>query len=113
MRFVIAQNKFMEIFDEFEVEVAYGRPDVQVVIPVLIRKGSTIEQAIRQSGILTSFPEIDLNVNKIGIFGRLSTLHHLLKAGDRIEIYRPLIADAKEIRKQRAAQGKKMKKGSS
>ena len=57
------------------------------------------------------FPEIDLSVNQIGIFGKLTQLDHVMRERDRIEIYRPLIADPKEIRRQRAAEGKVMKKG--
>jgi len=93
------------------VEVAYARPDTQVIIPLEIADGSTIEQAIRQSGVLNHFPEIDLMVNKVGVFGKLGKLDQPLREQDRVEIYRKLIADPKEVRKQRAAEGKKMKKG--
>jgi putative ubiquitin-RnfH superfamily antitoxin RatB of RatAB toxin-antitoxin module len=86
------------------VEVAYARPDVQVILPVSIERGATLEAAIRRSGILLSFPEIDLNVNKVSVFGRLSKLESLLRPGDRVEINRPLIADPKQMRKQRAEQ---------
>jgi putative ubiquitin-RnfH superfamily antitoxin RatB of RatAB toxin-antitoxin module len=96
---------------EFEVEVAYARPDVQVIIPIRVKKGMTLLEAIQLSGVLKNFPEIDLNKNKIGIFGKLTKLDQMLYPGDRVEIYRPLLADPKEIRKKRAAQGKKMKKG--
>jgi len=70
-----------------------------------------VEDAIRLSGMLRHFPEIDLALCKVGIFGSLSRLAAPLRAGDRVEIYRGLIADPKEVRKQRAAQGKPMKKG--
>ena len=63
------------------------------------------------SGIIKKFPEIDLDKNQIGIFGKLSQLDHVMRERDRVEIYRPLIADPKEIRRQRAAEGKVMKKG--
>lgn len=86
------------------VEVAYARPDVQVILPVSIEQGATLEAAIRRSGILVSFPEIDLNVNKVSIFGKLSKLENVVRAGDRVEINRPLIADPKQVRKQRAEQ---------
>jgi putative ubiquitin-RnfH superfamily antitoxin RatB of RatAB toxin-antitoxin module len=93
---------------EMIVEVAYALPKVQLIIPVKLSDGATIEQAIKSSGIMTKFPEIDLDVNKVGVFGKLdATLRHL----DRIEIYRSLIADPKEVRKQRVADGKVMKKG--
>jgi putative ubiquitin-RnfH superfamily antitoxin RatB of RatAB toxin-antitoxin module len=94
-----------------EVEVAYARPDTQVIVPVKVEKGATVEDAIQHSGILHNFMEIDLKVNKVGIFGKLTKLSAPLRQGDRVEIYRALIADPKEIRKQRAAQGKVMKKG--
>lgn len=93
------------------VEVAYARPNTQVIIPLQVAQETTIEEAIRQSGVLESFPEIDLAVNKVGVFGKLGKLGQILKERDRVEIYRKLIADPKEVRKQRAAEGKKMKKG--
>ena len=61
--------------------------------------------------LLERFPEIDLATNKVGIFGKAAALSATLTEGDRIEIYRPLIADPKEARKKRAAEGKAMKKG--
>jgi len=92
-------------------EVAYALPHEQVIIPVKITEGMTAEAAIISSGITQKFPEIDLTVNKIGIFGKLSKLDTVLRHLDRVEIYRPLIADPKEVRRQRAAEGKVMKKG--
>jgi putative ubiquitin-RnfH superfamily antitoxin RatB of RatAB toxin-antitoxin module len=71
----------------------------------------TVQQAIEDSGVLQRFPEIDLAKNKVGVFGKAAKLDALLQDGDRVEIYRPLIADPKEARKKRAAEGKKMKKG--
>lgn len=97
--------------ETINVEVAYAKPDTQVIIPLTVNLGTTIEQAIRQSGILKTFPEIDLSVNRVGIFSKLGKLDQTLREKDRVEIYRKLIADPKEVRKQRAAQGKKMKKG--
>jgi len=93
------------------VEVAYALPQRQLIIPLQVAQGTTAQQAIEQSGILQEFPEIDLEKNKIGIFARLSKKDTPLKAGDRVEIYRPLIADPKEVRRQREAEGKRMKKG--
>ncbi len=93
------------------VEVAYARPEQQVILEVSLPNGGTIEQAIEQSGILQTYPEIDLATNKVGIFGKLSKKTAELKAGDRVEIYRPLIADPKEVRRKREAEGKRMKKG--
>ncbi len=93
------------------VEVAYALPQKQVIIPVKVEAGASAEAAILASGVLQKFPEIDLNVNEIGIFGKLTKLEQPLRQMDRVEIYRPLIADPKEVRKQRAADGKIMKKG--
>lgn len=92
-------------------EVAYALPEKQLIIPVKITEGMTAEAAIRASGIMEKFPEIDLGTNKIGLFGKLSKLDTVLRHLDRVEIYRPLIADPKEVRRQRAAEGKVMKKG--
>ncbi len=91
------------------VEVAYALPNEQLIIPISMPLGANAEAAIRASGILNKFPEIDLNVNQIGIFSKLSKLDAPLRNLDRIEIYRALIADPKEVRKQRAADGKVMK----
>lgn len=93
------------------VEVAYARSDEQVILNLSVEPGTTARQAIEQSGILERFPEIDLDQNKFGIFGKLTKPDTVLRAKDRVEIYRPLIADPKEVRRQRAAQGKRMKKG--
>jgi len=93
------------------VEVVYALPDRQVVLALEMVADATIADVITQSGILEKFPEIDLGNNKVGVFGKLGKLTDTLHAGDRVEIYRPLIADPKQVRKQRAAQGKVMKKG--
>ena len=93
------------------VEVAYAKPEVQVIIPIKVSTGTTVEQAIQQSGILQDFPEIDLAKNKIGVFSKITTGDKVLRDKDRVEIYRALIADPKQVRKQRAAEGKAMKKG--
>lgn len=93
------------------VEVAYAKQDKQALIELDVAPGSTVQEAINRSGILERFPEIDLNENKVGIFGKLARLDTQLNKGDRVEIYRPLIADPKEQRKKRAAEGKQIKKG--
>jgi len=93
------------------VEVAYARPDQQVIVELDVPTGTTIEQLVLESGILETFPEIDLEKNKLGIFGKLVKKDSVLNQGDRVEIYRPLIADPKEVRRQREAEGKRMKKG--
>ena len=93
------------------VEVAYAKPDSQVIIRLQVEEGTTLEQAIERSGILEQFSEIDLSKNKVGIFSKLSKKDQVLRDKDRVEIYRPLIADPKEVRKKRAAAGKTTKKG--
>ena len=93
------------------VEVAYALPNQQLIIPVQVAPEANAEAAIQKSGILTKFPEIDLTANQIGVFGKLIRLDTPLRNLDRIEIYRLLIADPKQVRKQRAADGKLMKKG--
>lgn len=96
---------------EITIEVAYALPHQQLIIPIKIQAHATAEAAILASGIMKKFPEINLQDNKIGIFGKLAKLDTPLRDKDRVEIYRPLIADPKEVRKQRAADGKVMKKG--
>ncbi len=93
------------------VEVAYALPQEQTLLAVDVAKESTIKEAILHSGILEKYPSIDINSVKVGIFGKLKKMTERVREMDRIEIYRPLIADPKEVRKKRAAAGKKMKKG--
>ena len=97
--------------ESINVEVAYALPERQVIRAVNVDVGSTLGAAIVQSGIMMDFPELELESAKVGIFGKVSTMTTVLSEGDRVEIYRPLIADPKEVRRQRAAEGKKMKKG--
>jgi putative ubiquitin-RnfH superfamily antitoxin RatB of RatAB toxin-antitoxin module len=93
------------------IEVVYALPTKQQLVSVRLAVGSTVRQAIEASGLLQKHPEIDLAKNKVGIFAKLSKLDATLRDHDRVEIYRPLLADPKEVRKQRAAEGKVMKKG--
>lgn len=93
------------------VEVVYATAARQEVVRVALPQGATLEQAIDASGLLGKYPEIDLSANKVGIYARLARLDAALRDCDRVEIYRPLIADPKEVRKQRAVAGKVMKKG--
>ena len=95
----------------FRVEVAYARPDEQVIIPVDAPEGATVEQVLVLSRIQERFPEINPQTAKVGVFGKLAKLSAVVHAGDRVEIYRPLLADPKAVRKQRAAEGKRMRKG--
>ena len=96
---------------QITVEVVFAAPGEQVLEQLRVPTDATIESVIRMSGILERFPEIDLATNKVGVFGKTAALSATLNEGDRIEIYRPLIADPKEARKKRAAEGKAMKKG--
>lgn len=100
------------------VEVAYALPNSQKIIAMDVVPGITAFEAVEQSGIVGAYPEIDLASAKMGIFGQaLGTKglkpakEHVLEEGDRVEIYRPLIADPKEVRKRRAAKAKEEKGG--
>lgn len=93
------------------VEVCYALADKQALVSVKLPQGAKLQQALEASGLLVKHPEIDLKKNKFGVFAKLSKLDSILRDRDRVEIYRPLIADPKEVRKQRAAEGKVMKKG--
>lgn len=97
--------------NKIKVEVAFARPDTQLILEVDVPAEATVEEIIKLSGIMEKFPEIDLTVNKVGVFGKLTKLGNTLRQGDRIEIHRKLIADPKEVRRKRAEEGKKMKKG--
>ncbi len=101
----------MSVVETINVEVAYAEPQRQLIIPVNVDLGTTVGAAIVQSGIMIEFPELDIENSKVGIFGKASTMDAQLKDGDRVEIYRPLIADPKEVRRKRAAEGKATKKG--
>ena len=97
--------------EQIRVEVVYALPDKQEILVLRLPAGSTVREAIDRSGILQKYPEIDPEKNKLGIFAKLTKPEAVLRDRDRVEIYRPLIADPKEVRKQRAAEGKVMKKG--
>lgn len=88
------------------IEVIYATIEQQELNRLSVTPGTTIEQAIIQSGLLTKFPEIDLSRNKVGIFSQIKPLDYVLKTGDRVEIYRPLIADPKARRREQAEKNK-------
>jgi putative ubiquitin-RnfH superfamily antitoxin RatB of RatAB toxin-antitoxin module len=90
------------VTDYLRVSVAYVGAEDQMLRGLEVRSGTSVKEAIEQCGILSSFPEIDLAANKVGVFGKLVKLDQPLEDGDRIEIYRPLIADPKTARKRRA-----------
>ncbi len=94
-----------------QIEVAYALRDKQTLLELEVNEGVTLKQAIEASGILDIYPQIDLIKDKTGIFGKIAKLDAILRNKDRVEIYRPLIADPKTVRKERAAQGKKMRGG--
>lgn len=95
------------------VEVVYALPDEQTLLAFEVDEAATAQEVINQSGILDKYPEIDLTVNKIGLFSKIIKLDQAVREKDRVEIYRALIADPKEVRKKRAAEGKALKKGGS
>ena len=92
--------------DTIGVEVAYALPHKQAILPLQVAAGTTVMEAAAQSGISDKFEGIDLENAKFGIFGAVVSPQQVLKAGERVEIYRPLIADPKEVRKARAARAK-------
>lgn len=93
------------------IEVVYALPEKAELVSLSMPEGSTVIQAVEASGLLAKHPEIDVKKNKFGIYAKLAKADAVLRDRDRVEIYRPLIADPKEVRKQRAAEGKVMKKG--
>lgn len=94
-----------------KVEVLYALPHEQTLLSVDVAQGTTLADAVKISGMLERYPDIDLASNKVGIFGKLSKQDVALRDKDRVEIYRPLLADPKEVRRKRAEEGKVMKKG--
>jgi len=97
--------------ETINIEVVYALPHEQTLLRKNVPAGTTVADAIQASGILQKHPEIDLSSSKMGIFGKLTKADAVLRDKDRIEIYRPLIADPKEVRRKRAEEGKVMKKG--
>ena len=96
--------------NEITIEVAYGAPRSQTILRLRVKSGTKLGEAIEQSGILEQFPEIDLGLNKVGIFGKLARMDTVLNNQDRVEIYRALISDPKEARRRRAQAAKNIKK---
>lgn len=93
------------------IEIIYALPDQQNLLTQPLQEGQTVQAAIQASNLLERYPELDLATMVVGIFGKKTKMTQLLRAHDRIEIYRPLIADPKEVRKRKAAEGKKLGKG--
>ncbi|CAH1528105.1 putative component of the Rsx system (modular protein) [Vibrio owensii] len=92
--------------DMIHVEVVYALPQEQRVFNLVVNNQAAVEEIIRQSGVLELYPEIDLKKNKVGVYSRNVRLDATVRDKDRIEIYRPLLADPKEIRRKRAEQAK-------
>ncbi|MDH3588956.1 MAG: RnfH family protein [Gammaproteobacteria bacterium] len=91
-----------------DVEVAYALPDRQAVVPLQVPLGTTVIEAVLLSGITGQFPGLDPQQCDIGIFGSVVDPNQLVQSGQRIEIYRQLLADPKEVRRRLAAEGKTM-----
>ncbi len=93
-----------------DIEVAYALANEQTILKLTVLEDTTVKQAIIKSNITKKYPQINLANDKVGIFGKITTLDTILRAKDRVEIYRPLIADPKEVRKKRAEENKSMRK---
>lgn len=89
--------------ETFQVEVVYALPEKQVLLPLDVSPGTTVAQAIELSGIEAHFPGMEVDPKRVGVFGAKVGMQDELRPGDRVEIYRPLIADPKEARRKRAA----------
>ncbi|MBI5436037.1 MAG: RnfH family protein [Nitrosomonadales bacterium] len=97
--------------DRINIEVVYALPHEQILLKLQTPQHTTVAEAIKLSGVLEKHPEIDLATNKLGIYGKLAKADAVLRDKDRIEVYRPLLADPKEVRRKRAEEGKAMKRG--
>lgn len=97
--------------NKIKIEVVYALPHEQLLLKLDVPQSSTLADAVRLSGLLEKHPEIDLEKGKFGLYGKLSKTDTVLREKDRVEIYRPLLADPKEVRRKRAEEGKVMKKG--
>ena len=93
------------------VEVIYALPDEQTLFNVVLTDEATVKEVILKSKILEEYSDLDIDSMDIGLFGKATKMDQVVRDKDRIEIYRPLIADPKEVRKRKAAEGKKLKKG--
>ncbi|WP_176552309.1 RnfH family protein [Testudinibacter sp. TR-2022] len=102
----MSEQTTVDTADKMTIQIAYALPNSYFLQSYQVEPGTIIQNAILQSGILEQYKEIDLRSNTVGIFSRLAKLTDVLQDGDRIEIYRPLLADPKEIRRKRAEQQK-------
>ncbi len=99
---VSAQLNSTAVNSMIKIEVCYALPNHQQIIALEVEQGTTILEAIQQSGVLTQFPDIDLTKQKVGVFSKARALTDRVEQGDRIEIYRPLTIDPKEARRAKA-----------
>ena len=93
-----------------EIEVVYASPQTQTVITLIVPVGTTVKEALTMSGITAKHPEVDWGAAAVGVFGRRVSLATALDDHDRIEIYRPLIADPKQVRRARVRGTRKVKR---
>lgn len=93
--------------ESINIEIAYALPEEQVILSLEVPDDCTVEDAIKRSGVLDTYPQIDLSTDKVGIFGKMCKLNSGLRNKDRVEIYRKLIADPKESRRQKAEMERK------
>jgi len=89
--------------DLIDVEVVYALPDEQMLFAVRVPRRSTIRAAVERSGLMQRYPDIDLDRCAVGVYGKRVVMNGTVKPGDRIEIYRPLVADPKQSRRRRAS----------
>lgn len=97
--------------ETLDIEVAYALEDKQIILKLNVDKSIKPREAVKSSEILVHFPDIDLDNIDLGVFGKAIKADYQLQQGDRIELYRPLIANPKEVRRQRAKKGLATKKG--
>ena len=97
--------------DKINIEVVYALPHEQILSKLQMPQHATVAEAITLSGIMEKYPGIDLGKNKLGIYGKLTRADVVLRDKDRVEVYRPLLADPKEVRRKRVEEGRAMKKG--
>lgn len=96
------------------VEVVYALPDRQSIVSLVVPEGTTVLEAAKQSGLESQFDDLQINEDSLmGVFGQRAAQTQALRDGDRVEIYRPLLADPKEVRKERAARAKARREGQS
>lgn len=90
-------------FGAIDIQICFARKQSVTIIKLSLPRNSTIHDAFEINQILKKYPEIDFDICKVGIFGKLASLNTVLQQGDRIEIYRPLTADPMEARRRRVA----------